>query len=274
MKNKNMKSKLYILLFVILSFSLPIAAQETKQTKPVVMILGTYHMGNPGLDLNNIKADDVRAEKRQKEIVESLALIKRFKPTKIAVEVAPDGTKYLDRYTEYLNGKYEPAANEIDQIGFRLARELNHKQVYPIDWKGNFDFDKVLASAKANKQEAVTDAMMAFGKNLTAKATEQMKTATITEMLREMNDEKTVAAMHQPYLTFVRVGAGTDFAGANLVSDWYERNLKIYGNITRLADAPNERILVIIGAGHLRTLQHFVSESSEYELEQAGKYLK
>ena len=269
-----MKSKLYILLFVIFCFALTGAAQETKQTKPVVMILGTYHMGNPGLDLNNVKADDVRAPKRQKEIVEFLALIKQFKPTKIAVEVPTDKAKYLESYAQYLDGKYELKANEIDQIGFRLAKDLNHKQLYPIDWQGNFDFDKVLASAKSNKQEAVTDAMTTWGKTKTAEANERMKTATVTELMREMNDEKNVALFHQPYMTFVRVGAGTDFAGADLVRDWYERNLKIYANITRLADAPNERILVIIGAGHLKILQQFVAESSEYELEQAGKYLK
>ena len=269
-----MKSNLYILLFVIFCFSLPVAAQETKQTKPVVMILGTYHMGNPGLDLNNIKADDVRAPKRQKEIADFIALVKKFKPTRIAVEVPPDKAEYLKHYQEYLDGKYELKANEIDQIGFRLAKEMNHKQLYPIDWKGNFDFDKVLASAKTNKQEAITDAMTAWGKTKTAEANERLKTATITELLREANDEKNVARFHQPYMTFVRVGAGTDFAGADLVSDWYERNLKIYANITRLADSPTDRILVIIGAGHLRTLQHFVAESEEYDLETVGKYLK
>ena len=269
-----MKSNLYVLLFTIFCFLLPVAAQETKQTKPVVMILGSYHMGNPGRDLNNIKADDVRAEKRQKEIADFIALVKQFKPTRIAVEVPPDKAKYLASYAEYLNGKYELKDNEIDQIGFRLAKEMKHKQLYPIDWQGNFDFDKVLASAKTNNQQAITDALLASGKAMTAKIGERMKTATITEMLREMNDEKTLAAMHHPYLTFVRVGAGTDFAGADLTSDWYERNLKIYANITRLADAPTERILVIIGAGHAKLLQQFVAESEEYDLETVGKYLK
>ena len=273
MKNQFIHRLLIAALFVF-SSAFAVAAQEAKQTKPVVMILGSYHMGNPGRDLNNVKADDVLAEKRQKEIAEFIQILKKFKPTKIAVEVPLDKAQYLESYVQYLAGKYELKANEIDQIGFRLAKELNHKQLYPIDWQGKFDFDRVLASAKTNKQEAITDQVTAWGKTITAEANERMKTATVTELLREMNDEKNVARFHQPYLTFARVGAGTDFAGADLVRDWYERNLKIYANITRLADNPNERILVIIGAGHLRTLQHFVSESSEYDLEQVGKYLK
>jgi len=264
---------IFAALFVCAAFLASNISAQTKQTKPVVMILGTYHMGNPGLDLNNIKADDVRAPKRQKEIADFIALVKKFKPTRIAVEQTPNEAQYLKHYQEYLDGKYELKANEIDQIGFRLAKEMNHKQLYPIDWKGNFDFDKVLASAKTNKQEAITDAMTAWGKTITAEANERMKTATITKLLREMNDEKNVARFHQPYLTFVRVGAGTDFAGADLVSDWYERNLKIYANITRLADSPTERILIIVGAGHLKTLQQFVAESSEYDLEKLSKYL-
>lgn len=267
-----MKSNLYILLLAIFCFALPLAAQDKQQTKPVVMILGTYHMGNPGLDLNNVKADDVRSEKRQKEIAEFIAVLKKFKPTKIALEFTPDEAKYLAHYQEYLDGKYTLAANEVDQIGFRLAKEMNHKQVYAIDWHNDFDFDKVLASAKANKQEAITDAIAAWGKNITNEANERMKTATVGEILREMNDEKNVDRFHQFYTTVARVGAGTDFAGANLVSDWYERNIKIYSNITRLADNPNERILVVIGAGHAKILQQLVSESSEYELERLSKY--
>lgn len=263
-----MKHFLSFLLLTFCCFALTSAAQENaKQTKPVVMILGTYHMGNPGLDLNNVKADDVRAEKRQKELAELMTVLKKFKPTKIAVEFTPGETKYLERYAQYLDGKYELAANEVDQIGFRLAKEMNHKQLYPIDRKGNFDFDKVVASAKANGQEAQVNVMLDYGKAMTKKFEEMQKTATITELLRDMNDERKVEEMHTPYMAMMRIGAGTDFAGADLVSDWYERNMKIYGNIARLADSPNERILVIIGAGHAKLLQQFVVESGEFDLE-------
>lgn len=272
-----MKKQLIKILFAVLMLSAAgdAFAQENKpQTKPVVMILGSYHMGNPGLDLNNVKADDVRAAKRQREIDDFLLILKKFRPTKIAVEVPTEKPTYLAHFQEYLSGKYTLAANEIDQIGFRLAKDLNHKQVYPVDWKGRFEFDKVLASAKANKQEAITDEMMAFGKKVTAEMTERMKTATITEIFREMNEDETLARMHQPYLKITRVGAGADFAGADLTSGWYERNLKIFANIARLADGnPNERILVIIGAGHARLLQQFVAESGDFDLEKLNQYL-
>ena len=241
------------------------------QTKPVVMILGTYHMENPGRDLGNVKADDVRAEKRQKEIAEVIAAIKKFKPTRVAVEIP--NQKYVERYAEYLNGKYELAANEVDQIGFRLAREMNLKQVSTIDWQGNFDFDKVIASAKANNQEQVAENFMMTGKSEANRQSELLKTKSIIEVFRYLNDEKRMDEWHGFYMSLLRVGAGQDYAGADLVRDWYERNLKIYANIARLAENRDERIFVIIGAGHLKLLQQFVKDSGELELVQANKYL-
>ena len=45
------------------------AAAQVPETPPIeVMVLGTYHMANPGLDLANVKSDDVLKPQRQKEL--------------------------------------------------------------------------------------------------------------------------------------------------------------------------------------------------------------
>ena len=257
----------------ILGSSFAVAAQNAKQTKPVVMILGSYHMGNPGRDLNNVKADDVRAVKRQKEIADFIQILKKFKPTKIAVEVEPGNAKLSERYAQYLKGEYQLKADEVDQIAFRLAKELNHPKLFQIDWKGNFDFGKVLESAKANNQSDLTDYFMQSGKTEVAKQTEMMKTATVTDIYRYLNDEKRVDEWHRYYLKLARVGKDADYAGSDLIADWYERNLKIYTNLTRINESPNDRILVLYGAGHAKLLQHFVENSGEFDLEVLSKYL-
>ncbi len=267
-----MKSKLYVLL-IALCFVSSIAAQNQKQTKPVVMIVGTYHMSNPGRDVSNVKADDVLAEKRQKEIAEFVALIKKFKPTRIAVEEPTGNAKLNERYARYLKGDYTLTANETDQIGFRLAKEFGHQKIYTIDWQGRFDVDKVLASATANNQTAVSEGIINSFKASGEKFGELMKTATITELFRYMNDERKIEDSHRPYLTGVRIGKDADYAGADLAAGWYERNLKIYANITRITESPNDRILVLIGGGHLKLLQQFISDSGEYDLEKLNKYL-
>ena len=38
-----------------------------------VMILGSYHMGNPGQDLHNVKVDDVRTPAKQAELADVAA---------------------------------------------------------------------------------------------------------------------------------------------------------------------------------------------------------
>lgn len=265
--------RFYLAALLIFGCSSAMSAQNAKQTKPVVMIVGSYHMSNPGRDVSNIKADDVLAEKRQKEIVEFVALIKKFKPTRIAVEEPTTNDKLNERYAGYLKDNYTLTANETDQIGFRLAKELGQQKVYTIDWQGRFDVDAVLASAAANNQTAVSDGIMNKFKSFGTTFAELMKTATITELFRYLNDEKSIDEKHRPYLTGVRVGKDADYAGADLATEWYERNLKIYANITRVAESPNDRVLVLIGNGHLKLLQQFISDSGEYDLEKLNKYL-
>lgn len=249
------------------------AQQDGKQSRPSVMILGAYHMGNPGRDIGNVEADDVRADKRQKELARLAAVLKKFRPTKIAVEMPPARVAYLDNYQAFREGKYALAANEVDQIGFRLAKELDHQRVYTIDWQGKFDFEKVIASAKANNQAAMADVFMATGKREAGRLTEMLKTKTIVEMFRYLDDDKLMDEWHRHYMNILRIGAGADYAGADLVSDWYERNLKIYGNIAKLSETPDDRILVIIGAGHTKLLRQFVNDAGEFELHKLERYL-
>src|SRR3954465_862581 len=104
------------------ALSLSASAQQVATTEPPpshahaeVLVLGTYHMGNPGHDIFNMKADDVLAPKRQAEIAELIDVLKKFHPTKIAIESDSYSDKIPKRYTDYLAGKYQLTANEIDQ---------------------------------------------------------------------------------------------------------------------------------------------------------------
>ena len=84
--------------------------------KPTVMILGSEHLSNPGMDGINTKMDDVLAPKRQREIQQLVKQLKAFQPTKIALEVDPrfDG-KINANYQGYLEGSYELKRGEGDQ---------------------------------------------------------------------------------------------------------------------------------------------------------------
>jgi hypothetical protein len=57
-----------------------------------------------------------------------------------------------------------------------------------------------------------------------------------------------------------------EYRGADLISFWwYNRNLRIFRNIQRITEGPEDRILVIIGNGHAAILRQLIEMSPEYE---------
>jgi hypothetical protein len=248
--------------------------QKSDLQKPAVLVLATYHMNNPGLDVLNVQSDDVLTEKRQREIREFVKLLKRFKPTIIAVEIPFGSAKLAERYNRYLRGEYQLTRDESDQIGFRLAKELNHQKMYGIDAAGAFDIGRVFAFAGANNQQDIVDRGMVIGKRQVAEENKLIQTTTITEIYKVINDQRRINESHQAYLMMSRIGKDKEYPGVNLLADWYERNLKIFSNISRITQSKDDRILVIIGGGHVRLLQQFIEDSGEYNLEKAGKYFQ
>src|SRR3989449_3614950 len=107
--------------------------KPTVPARAEVLVLGVYHMSNPGHDIFNMQADDVLAPKRQAEITQVMAVLKKFQPTKIALERDPGDNRLSKDYADYLAGKHGLTRNEIEQLGFRLAKELGHKTVNGVD---------------------------------------------------------------------------------------------------------------------------------------------
>jgi hypothetical protein len=59
--------KIVLLLAVL---GTPIAGWAQSNERPEILVLGTYHMANPGHDIHNMQADDVLSPKRQQEIAQ------------------------------------------------------------------------------------------------------------------------------------------------------------------------------------------------------------
>jgi len=49
-----------------------------------------------------------------------------------------------------------------------------------------------------------------------------------------------------------------------LATYWYDRNLRIFRNIQRITTSPNDRILVLFGAGHISVLDQLLKCTPEY----------
>ena len=249
---------------------MPMNAQAQSETRPEILVLGTYHMANPGHDIHNMQADDVLSAKRQQEIAQLIEVLKKFRPTKIAIEADVSGQRAAQQYSDYLAGKYTLSRNEIDQIGYRLAKELGHKTVYPVDVDGDFPYMRVLNYARANGLKEKFDAMQGKTGARVKQQGDFLGSHTVLETLQWMNSDSNVAADIAAYLAFVPFGEPYEYAGSDLLAAWYQRNIRIYRNIVALIESPSDRILVIYGAGHLGWLRQDVSNDETVRLRKLG----
>ena len=268
----------------------PPTGDTTQMTKkPTIIILGSSHLANPGADVYNTKMDDVLAPKRQREIEQLVTQLKAFRPTKIAIERDPSRDAEINaNYQGYLKGTYELKRGESNQIGFRLAKQMGHPKVYCVDYwpkQDPFfpdDFDRDLMDrykfAETHNQEHFLRPPPIEGKITRDKDgttwIEPKKYESIIEMYIRLNEPEGRLADHQAYLRSARIGLGDQYPGANWVAhSWYARNLKICINLTRITESADDRILLIIGAGHVFLVQQFLEDSGDYIVESPLDYL-
>ncbi len=244
--------------------------------KPTVLLLGSYHMANPNRDAFNVQADDVLTPQRQSEMLACVERLTRFQPTKAALEVSVDQADALNnQYQQYLRGAFTLPPDECYQLGFRVAAALQHERVYPVDWNeetGDSGPDPI-AFAQAHQPELYQQ-IMAAGQRDVDETQARMATASISKLLCWLNEPARLQASHQIYLLLSCIGAGKQYVGVEWVKGWYERNLKIFVNLTRIVTSPQDRVLVIYGAGHIPLLAQFIHDSGLYMQEAVEIYLQ
>jgi len=223
-----------------------------------VLVLGSYHMSNPGLDAVSVKADDVLGPKRQLEIEDLAARLVAFRPTKVAVEI-PFGRDSLSNslFRRYVAGTYALDRTEMQQLGFRVAKAAQLPRIYGVDYDLDVNLASVMVWAITHGQSELATAAQSLTTRLITEADSLMKHATVGEIIGALNSARADSA-HGIYLAALRVGADTAYPGATVAAQWYERNLKIASNILRLIDSPSDRVLVIIGAAHAPILRELL----------------
>ncbi len=258
--------------------------------KPALMILGSSHLANWGADQINYRMDDVLAPKRQSELQGLVEQLSRFKPTKVAVEVDECwDAKLQEEYNGYLKGNFQLERHEIHQIGFPLAKEMGHLKVYCVDYFRDGpiirnDLDDHLidygAFAETNDQKhLLSDNEKVEGKIVQDEEGrtwfEPEKYEPLIDRYIRMNQDEEIRKNLLGYLRIARIGLQDEYPGANWVAHcWYSRNLKIFVNLTRITESEDERIILIIGAGHLGFLKRIAEDSEFYHIENPLQYLK
>ena len=258
-----MRNKLTWFCLPLLMPILPVHA--IAQNKPTILFLGMKHFQS---------FSDIHSPRRQKEIEDVVALLMKYRPTKIACE-RPFGDNTFTLYREYLDGDYELSIHESNQIGFRLAKGLHLEKVYPVDYRIEAALPSLDSSAKANNQEMFLRRLTEGYDSVGLPSDEMIKTSSILQVLRAVNAEDFLDKIDQVNLSsYVHIGKDADYVGTDHLTEWYKRNLRIYTNVTRIIDSNDDRVLVLIGAAHVNVLRWFALGSGEYAVESAEEILK
>lgn len=249
---------------------------EPEDSRVRVLLLGSYHMSNPGADAFNLEADDVLAPKRQEEIRTVVDRLAEFRPTKVAVEAPWEDSATFARWDAYRAGERELSRSEEEQIGFRLAHQLGHERIYPIDVPSQMDFESVQEAAAADPRLAARlGGMQQVGEEVMAAMAEWLAEGTVGRMLYRMNDPEMIQKAHIPYIEFFApVVHATNYAGADMVAAWYGRNLRIFANLTRIVDSDDDRVVLLFGQGHIPIVRDLVIDYPDFCAEDPLPYLE
>lgn len=242
-------------------------AQNSKQ--PVeILLLGTFHFDNPGLDVAQFKNADVLSPKRQSEILDVVNKLKKYNPDKIFIESTPDRQFHTDSLIDqYKKGAYTLKANEINQLGYRLVKDLELPTLYGVDYRdADFPFDSLMKSAAVAGQMNLINTIQQVIDSVQKSFNSSLDKMTIGELLIDANKPENNRKQLEFYYNVLPAGNMGNHVGSYLVSEWWRRNMIIYENILKSLTGKEKRILVIFGQGHTALLQEMIRYNSDFKI--------
>lgn len=258
-----------------------LSAPFSKPKKSQVLIVGTFHFRDAGADGYKPKHSvNITSPNRQKEVLKLVDKFASFKPTKVAIENMAERQPLHDSlYNAYLNGKYALGENEIYQVSYRVAAKMGHKNLYTVDaprrdYEPEVDVESFM---KKYQQEKYNDATYNDLFFQLYKIDDSLKSVLpLKDALYYQNTPERLNLGFGHYLIGdIKVAADGQYPGADAVTGWFNRNIRIFANLLKLAAESNdERIFFMVGAGHVPILRFLALACPEIELVDARDYLK
>jgi len=269
--------KIYLTFFALIGLNINLLASNSTQCdsiKPTIAFLGTFHFSGSN-DVLSLKIDDLTADKRQHEIKDLVKALTLYKPTKIILEY-PYGDLELDSlYQSYRNGKHTLTINERQQLGFRLAALMKHKQIHTADYYTDFPFEALTQYLQENEEMYLLENMIQDAKvNIMDVCQKALEEKTIKDFISMINEDQYDVWNKNIYLEyFNKMGSPEKPVGVNISSKWWERNFQIMHNIDQITE-PGDRVLVIFGQGHTAIWKDFYKGRRDVIYEDILEYLK
>ena len=254
----------FILLFQICSTGF---GQETKTDQIEVLNFATFHLsGSSDAISSSVNINNPEVKKEIKKVVDKLV---EFKPTIICVEVpvsSSEGTNSI--YQKYKKDQSNTTnwTEEINSIAFEVGRLSGVENIYGIDSKLIFDYPKL--TAMAEKSESIKNYIDDYVKKL-----EKVNDEKILAKFRAYNNNEFKSETLDFYNTLAVMHTPGHYEGAEIISDFYKRNLMIYSNFDDVPKDKADRILIILGGTHSAYLDFFMRDNPNYDLVDPQDYL-
>lgn len=256
-----------------------------------ILLLGCNHFAQL------YKADnpnsDVLTPRHQAELAAVCDQLQRYRPDGILVEELPERQATLDSlYQLYQQGRLDlntlpGGRSEVYQLGFVLGKRLGVARIQCVNAPGGTSQSILREGRNIALYEQATARWRAFA----APIDQQLLagTSTMPQYLRALNAPATVRQLHTlVYRTPARVVDGTlrpdpmvdaafinpKYVGAEFISVFYNRDLKVYSNIVTTQLATHQtRQLLIMGVRHIGSLQGIFGDDPAYRVVEAARYL-
>jgi len=264
---RSIKTKLLFSLLIFLFFFSASYAQQQ------VLLIGTFHFDNPGLDAAKLRSLDIKSPAVQSEINTIVAAIARYHPDQIFVEYSYQKQAKLDSlYADYLAGKPVSGMNdksEVYQIAFKSAKALGLVRLNAIDYKMDLrGADSLMKVIQQNNQEvlmkAIQDRIHLIAGNINTQVTNG---TSLTEMILSLNT-RAYRDSDLGFYTglFTKAGEPSNFIGPDVAGLWYKRNLYMFSLLQKAMVPKDQKIMVLLGASHIAVLQSFFKLDPAYKI--------
>lgn len=241
--------------------------QETNTDQIKILNFATFHLsGSSDAISSSVNINNPKVKKEIKKIVDKLV---KFKPTIICVEVPVTSSEGTNRiYQKYKKDQSNTTnwTEEINSIAFEVGRLSGVENIYGIDSKLMFDYPKL--TAMAEKSESIKNYIQEYVKKV-----EKVNDEKILAKFRAYNNNEFKSETLDFYNTLAVMHTPGNYEGAEIISDFYKRNLMIYSNFNDVPKDKDDRILIILGGTHSAYLDFFMRDHPNYDLVDPHDYL-
>lgn len=280
-----------IIIAILLAFQSSFGLAQQNE-KVEIMLVGFAHLSQMQ---NGTEAASMFNPKKQQELEKITAKIAQFQPDAIMVELTPQEQQWADSlYKLYQNDKldlkmFEYGAGETYQVGFRLANKLNLDHVYGIDFNSSTSQNLLKEGDHFEYFQEQLKKLQQTSRPLGKQVMEN--SLSLYDFTKKINEPEMLDLSFRAVFNFPAYVQNGDFdkdginyrelnseekryAGAEYISLFFDRNIKIYSNIlnTQLQTG-SKRIYVMMGQAHIGILKDLLEDNPNYEIVDALAYL-